>query len=290
MKDVSKTYNQAHAPVLRVLGILLFFFINNLISLNPTVQNILTGIISLAVAAYFILLHLQLYGISPLLVVFPMVVVILLIHYFIKLGDSNARNDKEILERMQKQQPSEFKNKLQTLSRKLTCSESGSEESKVDKISVCTTPGDKISPSNHRTRRASIMTGLKLLKTELQLNDSNHSDSDSYSSSGDESSISNATSYFSDTDDSERTEDDDYYITNIIGIEEQAYEHKNGSNFTGQYAQSHEREERFESENNYFISSSDNSLDHVDYNDTAYSDVYCDTEDIYIEDFKTRVM
>ena len=169
-----------------------------------------------------------------------MVVGGLLIHYFIKLGDSNARNDKEILERMQKQQPSESKNKSQTSSRKLAVSVSGSEESKVDNISICNTQGNKISPSNHRTRRASIMAGLKLLKTELHHNDSNHSDSNS--SSGDESSMSNATTYFSDTDYSKSTKDDDLYFTNIIAIsEEQASEPQDGL-----FAQSHKTEERYE--------------------------------------------
>jgi Ca2+/Na+ antiporter len=82
--DVSKSYSKKFSALTRSASILAMFFLTNLIQVPPSVQDMLIHMVTTSAVGYTILLHVDLYKIFPVLVIVPLCVVALVVHFVIK--------------------------------------------------------------------------------------------------------------------------------------------------------------------------------------------------------------
>jgi hypothetical protein len=91
VQNVSKKYSKKFSALTRSASILLIFFVGNFLSVPPTVQDMVVQMTTTTAVGYVVLIHVQLYGIFPALVVLPALLVLALAHFIIQSGKSDAQ-------------------------------------------------------------------------------------------------------------------------------------------------------------------------------------------------------
>jgi hypothetical protein len=89
--DVTKSYSKKFSAVTKALSMLMIFVISNLLSIPPTLQDMIIQIASTATIGYTILLHLDLFKIYPVLIVLPAVLMVIVVHFVLKGQRAQAK-------------------------------------------------------------------------------------------------------------------------------------------------------------------------------------------------------
>lgn len=82
--DVSKSYNRKFSALVRSVTMVVFFFVTNVLSFPPGVQDVILQAVSAALVGSFLLVHIQLYAIYPALVILPSLLVIVVILFLVR--------------------------------------------------------------------------------------------------------------------------------------------------------------------------------------------------------------
>ena len=89
--NVSKAYSRKFAALFRSFTIVLIFVITTFLSIPPTAQDIVLQMVSTVLVGYVALLHLELYFIYPILVVLPLLVVAMIVHFLVQSSRGRER-------------------------------------------------------------------------------------------------------------------------------------------------------------------------------------------------------
>jgi hypothetical protein len=90
VKDVSKTYSKKFTAFTRSFSAVIMFLIGGLLNFPPAIQDMIIQMASTATIGYGILIHLTLYNIFPVLVIVPLIVVIVIVHFYVRSNSNVA--------------------------------------------------------------------------------------------------------------------------------------------------------------------------------------------------------
>eukprot|EP01034_Spumella_vulgaris_P047429 gene47429-biopygen17579 len=89
--DVSKNYSKRFTALTRALSVVSVFLLTNLLNIPPTLQDMVIHMVTTATIGYTVLLHIDLFGIFPLLAFGPFLVICVLVHFMIQSQKSAAK-------------------------------------------------------------------------------------------------------------------------------------------------------------------------------------------------------
>ena len=194
VKDVSKQYSKKFSTLTRSASILIIFFARHFLNMPSGFQDMIIHILNTSVVGYVILVHIQLYQLFPALVILPLCIIGIIVHFIITSGKADAKlrfaklfpvNPPNNNDRVVHQQQSRM------VVHKDLPSSSSSEV------------------NTHKTRRASLQLGLNVIDEIVQIDHSDSEESSSGSSDDDEDDDDDDDDLDLDTDNSDEEEDDD---------------------------------------------------------------------------------
>jgi hypothetical protein len=150
---VSKGYNRSFSAITKSASIILLFFVTNLLNIPATFQDMVIHMVTTTSIGYTILLHMELFGIFPLLVVGPFMVICILVHFMIQSGRASAQM------RLAKLMPAPVETKDNKYNKQ--------KEEEEDRFPVdnYTAPQfTKYDKNAYRTRRQSVQAGISTLR------------------------------------------------------------------------------------------------------------------------------
>jgi hypothetical protein len=142
--DVSKNYDRKFSALGRSFSMIILFFLSSLLSVPPSIQDMIVQMSSTTVLGYTLLLHLQLYQIFPILIVVPTFFAGMIIHFYLQ-----SNKGKKKLEAIQ------FMKEVKGLNEE----KNKSKQQQVPAIVVV--EGDSFV---HKRRRESIQEGISVAK------------------------------------------------------------------------------------------------------------------------------
>ena len=89
--NVSKAYSKKFSAITRSSSILLIFVITTFLNVPPSVQDMVMQMLSTVVVGYVALLHIELFIIFPVLVVLPLLIVGIIVHFFIQSSKAQEK-------------------------------------------------------------------------------------------------------------------------------------------------------------------------------------------------------
>ena len=95
--DLTKNYKGSLKAIQSAVANIVVFLITNAIDLPPAIHDMTIGMISAVTMGYFVLIHVQLYQLYPVLVIIPSAIIGTLIHFAIKANKVRQRGDDDIL-------------------------------------------------------------------------------------------------------------------------------------------------------------------------------------------------
>jgi hypothetical protein len=104
-KKVTRTYERRYSFVLQALSRVLIFFVSGLIHLPAAVQDLVIQVGSNSGLGYVVLLMLQLYSVSPLLPLVPIVALGIIIHFLVLSNKNSALLERRQLEESTEPEP-----------------------------------------------------------------------------------------------------------------------------------------------------------------------------------------
>jgi len=167
--NVSKQYDKKFSAFTKSASFLLMFFVGHFVSMPSCLQDILIQMSSTAAIGYVILLHLQLYQIYPALVILPISIIAIVVHFIIESGKSDAKIRLAKLFPVNVS-PNRIVNRDESLKANKQEVDHTSEEDDRP-IDV------KRNAGQHQTRRQSVQIGLSFIENAQQNNRNNDSDS-----------------------------------------------------------------------------------------------------------------
>jgi len=91
VKDVSKQYSKKFSALTRSASILIIFFAGQFLNMPSGFQDIIINVSSTAAMGYVILVHIQLYELFPALVILPLCIIGIIVHFIITSGKADAK-------------------------------------------------------------------------------------------------------------------------------------------------------------------------------------------------------
>ena len=91
VSNVSKAYSKKFSAFTRSFSIILIFVITTFLNVPPSVQDMFMQMLSTVVIGYVALLHIELFIIFPVLVVLPLLIVGIVVHFFIQSGKAEEK-------------------------------------------------------------------------------------------------------------------------------------------------------------------------------------------------------
>jgi hypothetical protein len=241
--NVSKQYDKKFSAFTKSASFLLMFFVGHFVSMPSCLQDIVIQMSSTAAIGYVLLLHVQLYQIYPVLVILPISIIALVVHFIIESGKSDA---KIRLAKLFPVNASRSRIIIRDESLKVN-------EHEADHTSEHDRPFDiKTNPGRHQTRRQSIQIGLSFIEnaqknsrnSDSEEDDSNSSDNESRnesdsndresineSDSNDRESINESDKETSDNDNADIDSNEGSNISNQFVNNTSAHQFINNSNF-----------------------------------------------------------
>lgn len=89
--NVSKSYNKKYSAIIRSGSIIAIFFLTQLLQIPPSLQDMIVNMLSTIVIGYTIFIHIELFSIFPVLVIVPVVIICIILHFIIKSNAANAK-------------------------------------------------------------------------------------------------------------------------------------------------------------------------------------------------------
>jgi len=91
VKDVSKQYSKKFSALTRSASILIIFFAGQFLNMPSGFQDVIIHVSSTTAVGYVILLHIQLYQLFPALVILPVCIIGIIVHFIITSGKADAK-------------------------------------------------------------------------------------------------------------------------------------------------------------------------------------------------------
>lgn len=91
--NVKNNYDSRFAYVKQVIPRIAIFLLSSIIQLPPPIQDAISDIASTAAFGYFVMVHVKLYRINPLLAFLPLLTACLLVHFLTVSGKASLRLD-----------------------------------------------------------------------------------------------------------------------------------------------------------------------------------------------------
>ena len=257
--NVSKQYDKKFSAVTKSASFLLMFFVGHFVSMPSCLQDIVIQMSSTAAIGYVLLLHLQLYQIYPALVILPISIIAIVVHFIIESGKSDAKI------RLAKLFPVHTsRNHVVIRDESLKVN-----ENEVDHTSEDDRPIDvKTNAGRHQTRRQSIQIGLSFIENAQK----NSRNSNSDSAEEDDSISSDNNIHEFDSNCNESINESDEETSNNVDIDS-----NEGSNISNQIITDTSAHEFINNTN--FDSDGDNLFDVIisDSESTSNYDTFTDT-------------
>eukprot|EP01042_Synura_sphagnicola_P007929 gene7929-10155_t len=182
--DVKSEYTDSWKAVSRSFSVIIVFFLSNLLAVPLAVQDMIVQLVSTVTMGYTILLHLQLYGVFPALVIIPTMFVLGVCYYLMKSHERAEQSEKEkIRDRLVSRRSMKVKNEEQKEG-EIEEEEKGEEDCEVFNVEVNTNSSkskDIVSSVNdareeaqavkHISRRQSVQQAviqLKRMEVEME--------------------------------------------------------------------------------------------------------------------------
>ena len=89
--NVSKSYNKKYSAIIRSGSIIAIFFLTQLLQIPPSLQDIIVNMLSTIIIGYTIFIHIELFSIFPILIIVPVVIISIILHFIIKSNAANAK-------------------------------------------------------------------------------------------------------------------------------------------------------------------------------------------------------
>jgi hypothetical protein len=188
VKDVSKQYSKKSSALTRSASILIIFFAGQFLNMPSGFQDVIIHVSSTAAIGYVILVHIQLYQLFPALVILPLCIIGIIVHFIITSGKADAKL------RLAKLFPART-NDLKD------CVVYDQRQTRTNNH-----PSSSSEANMHQTRRASLQLGLNVIDEIHQIESSN---SEKSSSDSDENDHEASDDDDDDDDDDDRSDDDD---------------------------------------------------------------------------------
>jgi low affinity Fe/Cu permease len=239
--NLSSSYEQSSSGVSRAFSILLLYFLTSLLAMPVSMQDMFVQATTTVMSGYFILVHYQLFQLSPMLVVVPVAAIGILL----SVRQIMKKHGKEEQERLKKL--------------KLAMIEKENEKNGIDnkmKVLQKEKAGHSLSSSSslplkgkHVTRRASVAQGIQTAQAALRsvARMTAHSELSKTNSSGSEG----LSSLFEDKEE----EDDDYHLN--------GFEYENEDDDYVGFDEREERDEDYPVNDYQFDSDSDVDIDKI---------------------------
>ena len=193
VKDVSKQYSKKFSALTRSASILIIFFAGQFLNMPSGFQDVIIHVSSTAAMGYVILVHIQLYQLFPALVILPVCIIGIIVHFIITSGKADAKL------RLAKLFPVNPPNNNDHVVDK--------QQSRI--VAHKDLPSSSSSKVNiHQTRRASLQLGLSVIDEIEQIDNSGSEESSSVTSDDDNDDDEDDDDE-DDGDNEERDDDDD---------------------------------------------------------------------------------
>ena len=91
VEDVSKQYSKKFSALTRSASILIIFFAGQFLNMPSGLQDLIIHVVNTTAVGYVVLLHIQLYQLFPALVILPVCIIIIVVHFIITSGKADAQ-------------------------------------------------------------------------------------------------------------------------------------------------------------------------------------------------------
>eukprot|EP01034_Spumella_vulgaris_P047284 gene47284-biopygen6458 len=89
--DITEDYSRRFTAITRSVSIVCGYLIASVLVVPPTLQDMVIHMATIATIGYTILLHIELFGIFPLLAFAPFLIVCVLVHFFIQSQKASSK-------------------------------------------------------------------------------------------------------------------------------------------------------------------------------------------------------
>jgi hypothetical protein len=163
--NLSSSYEQSSSGVSRAFSILLLYFLTSLLAMPVSMQDMFVQATTTVMSGYFILIHYQLFQLSPMLVVVPVAV----IGIVLSVRQIMKKQGKEEQERLKKLKLAmiEKENEKDGIDNKITTPKEPQERKHRRSLSSSSLAHSTMR-GRHVTRRASLAQGIQTAQSALQ--------------------------------------------------------------------------------------------------------------------------
>jgi low affinity Fe/Cu permease len=185
--NLSSSYEQSSSGISRAFSILLLYFLTSLLAMPVSMQDMFVQATTTVMSGYFILVHYQLFQLSPLLVVVPVATIGILLSMR-QIMKKHGKDEQERLKKL-KLAMIEKENAKNGINTKTTTKVP--QERKARRLSSASLTGSRRASGRHVTRRASMAQGLQTAQEALRSiarmeTHSERPDTNAYNSGSDE--------------------------------------------------------------------------------------------------------
>jgi low affinity Fe/Cu permease len=157
--NLSSSYEQSSSGVSRAFSILLLYFLTSLLSMPVSMQDMFVQATTTVISGYFILIHYQLFQLSPMLVIVPVAAIGILLSVR-QIMKKHGREERERLKKL----------KLEMIQKE---NEKNGIDNKAVKVLQEEKAGHSLSSASrtkgkHVTRRASVAHGIQTAQAALR--------------------------------------------------------------------------------------------------------------------------
>ncbi|RYH12616.1 hypothetical protein EON65_37755 [archaeon] len=104
--NISESYSKRFSALSRSFSMVVFFFINNLLTVPMSIQDMIIQMTATAVTGYMFLVHIQLYSIYPILVIIPTITIGVILHFMMQRPSRTGKNQ-AFMEWLKAKEPAE---------------------------------------------------------------------------------------------------------------------------------------------------------------------------------------
>jgi hypothetical protein len=161
--NLSSSYEQSSSGVSRAFSILLLYFLTSLLAMPVSMQDMFVQATTTVMSGYFILVHYQLFQLSPMLVVVPFAVIGILLSVR-QIMKKHGKEEQERLKKLKLEmiEKENEKNGIDNKTMKVLSEEKGGHSLSSSSLSASRTKG------KHVSRRASVAQGIQTAQAALR--------------------------------------------------------------------------------------------------------------------------
>jgi low affinity Fe/Cu permease len=169
--NLSSSYEQSSSGVSRAFSILLLYFLTSLLAMPVSMQDMFVQATTTVMSGYFILVHYQLFQLSPMLVVVPVAAIGILLSVK-QIMKKHGRKEQERLKKLKVEMMEKEKEKSgidhKTTTMEVLPGEQNEQSLSSSSSSLGVVPVTTGMNGKHVTRKASVAQGIQTAQAALQ--------------------------------------------------------------------------------------------------------------------------